>query len=287
MTPSDLPLAWVCALAIALAASSASALALGLRGEAGLRELAGAYVAQVDHQLRQLGARPYGAVLARAQLAVAAACVAGALGFATPWPLVGVAVSALAPSRLLAYARQRRGAQLEAQIDVGLVAIAGALEANGSLGAALASAAQVLVPPLSEELTRVVREMALGTPLERVLHDCAERIERPRVRAALTALRLAQHSGGNVPRTLGTCAASLRELKRLEGVVESKIAEARAQAVVVAIVPLPLFAMLHALDPELLAPVWGTRTGHVVLAIAAALWAAAVILARKIADVDV
>ena len=105
--------------------------------------------------------------------------------------------------------------------------------------------------------------------------------------AAIATLRIARNTGGNLNRTLERTAASLRELARLEGVVRTKTAEGRAQTWVIALIPVPLVTGLDRLDPDFLAPVWTTTGGHLVLAGAIVLWAIALLLARKIVEVDV
>jgi tight adherence protein B len=143
------------------------------------------------------------------------------------------------------------------------------------------------VQPLRGEVELVLREQQLGVPLDRALANMGERVRTPVVSAALATLRIARNTGGNLGRTLERAAASLRELARLEGVVRTKTAEGRAQTLVIALLPAPLVWGLDRLDPEFLAPVWNTSAGHVLLAAALVLWAIALLLARKIVEVDV
>lgn len=287
MSVNTLPLSWLGALACALGASTLLALVHGLMHEPALRARARSYAAQLERDLRYLQLPASGVQVARGQALAALATIALCLALATPWPLPGTTAVLAAPALWLAHRRRRRSAEVAEQIDTGLVAVANALESGGSLGEALASAVRVLPSPLRDELTLALREAALGVPLDQALGNLAERVQRPTVTAALVTLQVARNTGGEVIRTLQTCAASLRELTRLEGVVQSKTAEARVQAFVIAVIPVPLFALLDLLDPGFLAPVWNTTSGHLVLAVATVLWMAAVALAREIMDVDV
>ena len=284
---SHWPLHWLGVIGCALAALATCGLVYGFGRDAEVRAHVRAYCARLERDLRVLQLATTGVQLARAQAAIAVSLGALALAFATPWPLLGAGAALLAAPCALPHARKRRSARVAEQIDTGLVAIANALEAGSSLGEALASAARVVPPPLCQELTLVRRETELGVPLDQALGHCAARVERPTVSAALVTLQVARNTGGDVIQTLQTCAASLRELTRLEGVVQSKTAEARAQAFVIAIVPVPMLSLLDALDPNFLAPVWNTTQGHLVLAVATTLWISAVLLAREIVDVDV
>jgi tight adherence protein B len=183
--------------------------------------------------------------------------------------------------------RDRRVTAIEAQLDRFLVAMAHSLRANPALADALVSSTRLIGSPLKDEIDLVLREHALGTPLDRALAAMAGRIGSPIASSALATLRVARASGGDLSATLETSAAALREMARLEGVVRTKTAEARAQGVVIAVIPFPMFATLHAIDPRFLRPVLETSVGHIVLAVATLAWLAAVLAARRIAQVDI
>jgi tight adherence protein B len=107
------------------------------------------------------------------------------------------------------------------------------------------------------------------------------------VSVALSMLQIASSTGGDFVRTLETSAAALREMARLEGVVRTKTAEGRAQAVVIGLIPIPMLWTIQSLTPDLLVPLWTTDMGHIVLAIALTLWASALLAARWIVHVDI
>ncbi|MGB0680287.1 MAG: type II secretion system F family protein [Polyangiales bacterium] len=165
--------------------------------------------------------------------------------------------------------------------------LANALRASPSLGEALASSVELVSAPLSQELDLTVKAMHLGTPLQAALRQMVQRIGSRSVGAAITTLQVAQRTGGNLPQTLETAAAALREMARLEGVVRTKTAEGRSQLMVLAAIPFGLGAAIYAISPESLAPLWTTPAGYLLLAIATALWLGALLLARKILAVDI
>jgi tight adherence protein B len=287
MRLDSVQLAWLAELLCALTTITLVALTWSAAQARSVRTHAAAYCERLERDLRYLQLGTRGARLARGQALLALALSALALLLATPWPSLGAGLCLVGPRAALTHLRRQRSDRVAAQIDTGLVAIANALQAGGSLGEALASAARVLASPLSDELTLCLRENALGVPLDDALGNLTERVQRPTVTAALVTLQVARNTGGDVIDTLQTSAANLRELTRLEGVVQSKTAEARAQAWVIAIIPVPLVTLLDALDPSFLAPVWNTASGHLVVMVATVLWAAAVLVAREIMDVDV
>jgi tight adherence protein B len=216
-----------------------------------------------------------------------AAAVALAVAARSPWPLTAAVAAALAPRWWLDRAARTRTAHIDAQLDSWLLVLSNALRANPALAAAIAASAELVAPPLSHELRVVEHEQRLGTALDHALRHMAARVGSPALGAALAILRIARESGGDLSRTLEAAAASLREMARLEGVARSKTAEGRAQTAVIAVAPVGLVALIDQLDAQLLAPLWSTGTGHVIVAAAVALWTAALLLARRIVAVDV
>jgi tight adherence protein B len=205
----------------------------------------------------------------------------------TLWPLSPLPLLLFGPGVWLERKRNARTSHIEEQLDTWLIALANALKASPSLGDSIEASARLMAPPLSEELSLLHKETRLGMPLDRALSQLAERLRSPVASAALATLRVARTSGGNLSDTLASSAASLREMARLEGVVRSKTAEGRAQALLIGVLPGPLCLLLHTLDSKLLEPLWSTERGHLVLGAAFALWLSALFWARRIVAVDI
>jgi len=247
----------------------------------------GEHVAQLEHELRYQCATLTGTVVARAQAAaglVLAAASPYCPRLAVP---VALAVIAYGPGFWLRRLRVRRTERIEAQLDGFLLGLAHSLRATPALGDGLRCTADIVAPPLADELQVLLREHELGTPLDRGLENMAARIRSPIVSAALSALRIARSAGGDFVHTLERSAATLREMARLEGVVRTKTAEGRVQTIAVSILPVPTLYIIDLISPELLEPLWTTNAGHVVLAIAFVIWVVAILAARRISQVDI
>jgi tight adherence protein B len=191
------------------------------------------------------------------------------------------------PRGLLQRSRLNRITAIDAQVDTWLVILANALRATPSLGEAIESSSKLVPAPLSQELDLALNEYHLGAPLDVALKTMSGRLKSRTMNVALGTLRIARNTGGNLPETLEISAAALREIARLEGVVRTKTAEGKAQAVVIAIIPFPLVGLLNAINPALLAPLWTTFTGYTVVAGASGLWLIAIMWTRKILNVDI
>ncbi len=245
------------------------------------------YTSELDRRLAFLRASVRGNRVVALQLALGAACSAGGL-ILGEWPLfLFLPAAAVGPKLWIERSVARRVARLEEQIEPWLNAIANALKASPSLGDAIASSSSLMQAPMSEEIDLLVKEYELGTPLDRALDNLSTRVSSSTLAGAVLALKVARKTGGNLPEMLESAAAALRELARLEGVVRTKTAEGKAQAFVIGLIPAPLVLGVHAMDPLFFAPLAQSFLGNLVVAGATALWAVAILMARKILAVDV
>jgi tight adherence protein B len=202
------------------------------------------------------------------------------------YALVCVAL-VFAPNLWLSRARKRRSERLEEQLDGWLTALTNALQANPSLGEAVASTISMMDPPVRDEVDLVMKENALGMPLDDALERAAARSQSRVFRSAMTTLKIARNTGGNLPQTLKTASETLREMARLEGVVRSKTADGRAQAFTIALLPAPFYFGVEQVMPGYFEPMKTTTTGQIILAVAVTLWVGAALLAHKILSVDI
>lgn len=241
---------------------------------------------RLDDSMHDLLMPKRGDTLARSITWFLAACMVTALAAGRVEPLVvGLGIAGL-PVPLLRRAVQRRRQHIEQQLDGWLTGLANALRAAPALGEAVRSTLPMVHGGFREELQLALRRSKLGIPLEESLHEMGTRIQSPAMSAAVTTLRIATRSGGELATMLETTAAALREMARLEGVVRTQTASGRAQAWIVSAIPLPLIAMLHYIDPTYLAPLWTTALGQVLALVAGMLWLVAALWARKIVQVD-
>jgi tight adherence protein B len=246
-----------------------------------------AHLGRLNAKLRLLrsGARAEQVVIGQAFAAVAT------LGFVLlrqNWLLLLLLPAvALAPRVFLEQRIARRIGKLEEQVESWLNAVANALKASPSLGEAIASSTALVPAPMCQEIDVLVKEYELGTPLDLALDNLAARVGSSTVSGTVLALKVARKSGGNLPEMLEGAAAALRELARLEGVVRTKTAEGKAQAFVIGMIPVPMVIGMNSMDPHFFEPLARSFLGNLIVAGVGVLWAAAVLSARKILDVDV
>jgi tight adherence protein B len=245
------------------------------------------YEATLERELRFLLYRSTGARVARIQLGVLLGLLVGAALLEDLLLAILVIPTAFMPLAWLQSKHAQRVVVIELQLDSWLQLLANSLKATPSLGEGIASSAKLMRAPLGEELDLVLKELALGTPLDQAVMNMSTRVGSRPVSGALATILVGRQTGGDLTRILEESAATLREMARLEGVVRTKTAEGKSQAYVLGSIPFVLLGALYMVDPYWLQPLAETTMGYVIIAVATSLWLAAIILARKILAVDV
>ena len=199
------------------------------------------------------------------------------------WLIVAVA----APVVQIEQMRKKRVDALEQQLDGFMLALANALKAIPSIGAAFNSVVPILQPPIRDEIELASKEMKVGSTLDQALLHMAARIGSRAVDSALSAILIGRQVGGNLGRVLETTAASIREMGRLDGVVRTKTAEGKMQLYVIGLLPFAMILVLSIMSPGFFDPLTKTPAGYILIMVAVASWVTALLWARKILAVDI
>jgi tight adherence protein B len=176
---------------------------------------------------------------------------------------------------------------LELQLDTTLQSLANTILVTQNLEDAFAQVAQHFDPPISQEADVLVKQVRLGTPMDEALRDLAARCKSRNVDAIVTSLTVGRQTGGELPRVLETTASVLRETMRVEGVMEAKTSEGKAQAVVMGLLPFVFGGALQLIDPEWMEPLFHDPIGWAILTFACLLELVGVAMVRKLSTIDV
>lgn len=183
--------------------------------------------------------------------------------------------------------KTRRRKALNEQLDATLQSMANTILVTQNLEDAFATIAQHFDPPISQEADIVVKQVRLGTPMDEALRDFAARCHSRNVDAIVTALTVGRQTGGELPKVLETTASVLRETMRVEGVMESKTSEGKAQVVVMGILPFVFGGALQIIDPEWMQPLFKDPIGWAIICVACFLEFVGIALVRKFTRIDV
>lgn len=246
------------------------------------------YVAGLDRKLRPMFIFvPNGKQIAYGQCAVLFIVLAiHALLTLEYWWAILI-LDAIGPTVYIEMLRRKRVEALEMQLDSFILALANALKSTPSIGAAFNSVVNVIAEPIKSEVDLATKEMKVGSTLDQALLHMASRVGSRQLDSALSAILIGRQVGGNLPKVLETTANTLREMRRLEGVVRTKTAEGKAQLWVIALLPFGMLVGLNVMFPGYFIPLTGSIVGYLVISFCTVCWVTSVVLARKILNVDI
>ena len=169
------------------------------------------------------------------------------------------------PRVALARARVARATRLDRQLPDALRMIAGSLAAGASFSSALNAIARDLYPPLSQELSLVLREQRVGIPLQDALNNFRLRVDTDSVAQVTTLLRVGVESGGSLSALVDRLASSLEAQQHIELKVDMLTTQGKMQALVIGVLPLLLLVVLYWIDSAAMHLALSTNAGRAVL----------------------
>ena len=193
----------------------------------------------------------------------------------------------LVPRWGIGYMRARRFRQINEQLGEALTLVSNSLRSGLSLQQGIELVVQEMDPPIAEEFATVVKETKLGLPLDDALKNLAERVPTPDLDMVVTAIVTIRETGANLAEVFDVIAHTVRERKKVEGKIQAMTAEGMTQGVMMCAVPPVLILVFYFLDPSLVAPLFSTFLGILVLLVVATLDAMGMWMIMNTVRIDV
>jgi tight adherence protein B len=203
------------------------------------------------------------------------------------WFLVGLGVGLAIPHLVVSHLEQKRRQRLDEQIVDGIVTLASGVRA----GLNLVQSMQLLVKnghgPIRQEFEQLLNEYELGVDLHQAMRNASNRIGSSYYRLLFGAIEAHRERGGDMGESLDRIADSIREIQRLEGRLEALTAQGRAQARMIAAMPLVIAGVLYVIAPEDTSRLFTDDIGRLLLLLAAGLIVLGFLWIRRIMQVDI
>ena len=167
--------------------------------------------------------------------------------------LPGVALGLVAGYLPIIYLRMQaagRRVKFGEQLPDALALLVGALRTGYGLLQGMEMLVNQLPAPMSVELSRVVRMVGLGVPMQRSLGEMARRMNNDDLDLVVTAISVQYELGGNLAKTLETITETIRDRVRIKREIRSLTGQQRATAYLLAIMPVATGAILYVINPE-------------------------------------
>jgi tight adherence protein B len=201
---------------------------------------------------------------------------------------IGIALAlAFLPWWLFNLLKKRRLDHIEEQLPDAIQMLAGTIKAGLSLSSAFRQITAELQAPLAQEFQTLLHEQRLGVSLDDALENLTHRVPIQPIHLMVSAMRIANETGGGLAETLERSAVTLRSQHAMERKIRALTAQGKMQAWVVGLMPVFLLYVLTQMEPEAMQLLWTTRIGWGVIASVIVLEFFGIWFIRKIVAIDV
>lgn len=169
------------------------------------------------------------------------------------------------PGKFISVMQKRRIKRFVLQMVDGLSLMSNALRSGLNVPQALQLCSDELPNPLSQEFSLVLSENKLGVTLEDALTNLSIRMPQDDIEMFTTSVNILKETGGNLAETFETIAHTVRERIKIESKIAAMVSQGVLQGVVVVVMPFALGAILYAIDPERIRPMFTTVPGWILL----------------------
>lgn len=218
------------------------------------------------------------AVMGAVALGVVTGSVLGAL--------VAIALVASVAWQLPTNRANARAKKLQEQLPDALSLMSASVEGGQTFQRSIDMYRRDARAPLSEELDRVMAEVAVGSDLVVALENMAERSGVEDLKWAVEAVRIQQSTGGRLGPILHTLSSFMRTRQEVRREVLSLSAEGRISGYVLFAIPLFVAAVIELKDPGYLKPMMH-GVGLIVLIGAAGLMLFGFWVVRRLVKIEV
>ncbi len=200
---------------------------------------------------------------------------------------VGFLVALLFVAAAIQFAGTREKRIFERQLPDTLTLLSTSLRAGYSLLQAVEAVAAEAPQPTGREFGRSIAESRLGRPVVDTMQAIAERMRSQDFQWAVMAIEIQREVGGNLAEVLQTVADTMRQRNRLKGEIRALTAEGRLSAIVLALLPVVLFAFLYTTNRGYLEPLFTVTAGLIAIGAGLLLMGAGIYWLKKIVDIEV
>lgn len=201
--------------------------------------------------------------------------------------LLGLIAGFFMPRLLLVRFRQQRQKKFELQLAEGLDTISNALKTGYSLPQAIDLLVKDGLPPISEEFALAMGEYRLGVPIDKALEKVTERVKSENLKLMVNAISTLRKTGGNLVEIFEHISFVIRERQRIQGRIDVLTSQGKMEALIVGFIPFFMLLVINTMSPDLVAPLFSTFIGWIMLIVVVVMDIIGVILIMKIVNIEI
>lgn len=180
-----------------------------------------------------------------------------------------------------------RRAKLEEQLVELLQMLASGMRAGFGFAQSLDTAGNQLVDPISSEIKRTLRDIAVGASVEQALEALNKRVGSSDFDIVVTAILIQRTVGGNLAEILNNVEHTMRERERIRGEIRTLTSQQRLTGFVIGGIPVGLFFIFYLINPEFTSLLITEPLGNLMLGGAVVMEFMGFLVIRKIVNIEV
>ena len=204
--------------------------------------------------------------------------------------LIGLILGGMVPRFYMKRQQEKRLVTFGNQLPDMLNLVVNGLRSGYSTMQALEAVSKELPPPLSDEFSRVVKEMQLGISMGESLNNLHRRIPSDDLDLIITAINVQREVGGNLAEILDTISYTIRERIKIKGEIKVLVSQVIYSGRFLALLPLILMGLLWFANREYLLTFFSPGNllcGGIMLGLAGVMVLAGYLAMNKLADIEV
>jgi tight adherence protein B len=201
--------------------------------------------------------------------------------------VAGAGIGVASPSFLAAGRRRRERELLERQVAEVAESAALAVRSGLSIRQALQFTAIEVADPMKSAMTELVRDKALGTPLDQALNRWVRVIGTGEARLLALVITIHARSGGDLAGALDEVAGTIRHRVAVRRELSAMTAQGRSSGTILGALPIAFFIVLAATSRSDLVPVYRSAPGLAMLGTGLVLELLAYLWIRRLIRVEV
>lgn len=244
-----------------------------------------------DYQVYKLHGRAYGLY---GSVYIIAAIVVGLL-FYNSWVAVGIFAMGI-PLFFIAVKKklcQKRLIQLKLDFRELMTVMYSMINAGYSLETAIVQAPESLrlcCQPdscLLKELDYIIQKMKMNYRVIGLLEDFARRSQDSDIENFYQIIHIAQQYGGSMSRIIHTSIGKINERIEVQCELETMISGKKHEFMIMMVIPIGIMAYMRLGSGEMMAVLYTTILGRIIMTIALAIYGAAVVWGQKIVHIHI
>lgn len=201
--------------------------------------------------------------------------------------LSGIIIGYFIPQIFLRIKIDKRAKAFNDQLGDSLVLVANSLRTGYSFLQSVEMVSREMLPPISEEFGRVLKEMNLGVGTEEAMNNLAKRVNSDDLDLVVTAVLIQRQVGGNLAEVLDNIANTIRERVKIKGQIKTLTAQGRISGMIISFLPVGVGSMIYFMNPDYISLLFTHSLGRAMLVGGVVSQCIGILLIRKIVNIDV